>query len=427
MLFRCAVLVWAAGCALYAQTLVDLRTQSKSVDFTTATTTKPMKTGTVLPAACGLGEAFFKTNAPAGSNLYLCTSQNSWTLQSGTPGPAGPTGSTGAAGPAGPSGANGAVAVIQSGGTNLPVESILNFTGGGCADDSGNARTNCSGAGISGVSVAVNGSAQGMQPTLNLISGLGIIQACANNVGANRVDCTPALDTGFALSRALDQAGTDHSVIATSVGAGIAFSATLSPTLTTYTQNQTFSLIASDHSCGAGATLNIDSLGPIALKKLLGGALVGIGAGDCVQNVPIMLRAYGSPVTAFVLTPDGLPATGWVSNLTALSTSQGAVTLAPAPAAGSYRVTYYIDQNSTCTTGSNSVSLTFNWMDGSNARLLNISSLSLGSTQMPDGYGSGTVPIYVGNGDVTYTSTVAGSCTTGTSSYDVHVSLERVQ
>src|SRR3984885_15544109 len=122
MFFRCAgllsaSLVWVvAWNNLRAQTLVDLRTQSKSVDFSGASTTKPMKTGTVLPAACGLGEAFFQTNAPAGSNLYLCTSQNSWTLQSGTVGPTGPSGPSGPSGPngpTGPTGSNGAIARVQ--------------------------------------------------------------------------------------------------------------------------------------------------------------------------------------------------------------------------------------------------------------------------------------------------------------------------
>src|SRR3984885_6340940 len=110
MFFRCAGVLCASLLACnnsQAQTLVDLRTQSKSVDFTGASTTKPMKTGSILPAACGVGEAFFQTNAPAGWNLYLCTSQNSWTLQSGPPGPAGPTGATGPAGSTGPSGATG--------------------------------------------------------------------------------------------------------------------------------------------------------------------------------------------------------------------------------------------------------------------------------------------------------------------------------
>jgi hypothetical protein len=65
------------------QTLVDLRTQSKSVDFSAANTTRPFKTGTPLPATCGVGEMFYKSDAPPGANLYGCTSLNNWTLQSG--------------------------------------------------------------------------------------------------------------------------------------------------------------------------------------------------------------------------------------------------------------------------------------------------------------------------------------------------------
>jgi hypothetical protein len=440
MLFRCAVLACVAWYTLHAQTLVDLRTQSKSVDFTAASTTKPMKTGTALPAACGVGEAFFQTNAPAGSNFYLCTSQNSWTLESGTggatgpagpAGPTGPTGLTGPAGPTGPSGANGSngsIARIESGGTNLPVESTLNFTGGGCTDNPTNGRTDCTGSGgISGLNIDVNGAAQGTQSTLNFISGTGIIEACSNNTGANRVDCTPALDTAYALSRSMDQAGTDHSIIATSGSVGVSFVASGSPTLTTYTQNQTFSFIAADHACASGATLNINGLGPIGLKKVIGGALEGIQAGDCVQNVPILLRAYGNPVSAFVLTPDGSPATGWVANSIAQSASQAAMILAGAPTAGSYRLTYYMDQNGTCTSGSNAVSLSFNWTDGSNARVLTTSSLNLGSTQGTLGYLSGTLPIYVGSSNVTYSSTVAGSCGSGASSFDLHLSVESLQ
>jgi len=422
-----------------------------------------MKTGTALPAACGVGEAFFKTNAPVGSNFYLCTSQNSWTLESGTggtggaTGPAGPagltgaTGPTGLTGPAGPTGAagpagltgpagatgptganglNGSIAHIQSGGTTLPVESILNFTGGGCTDDPTNGRTDCAGSGgggISGLNIDVNGAAQGTQPTLNLISGTGIIEACANNTGANRVDCTPALDTAYALSRSIDQAGTDHSIIATSGSVGVTFVATTSPTLTTYTQNQTFSFIASDHACAIGATLNINGLGPIGLKKVIGGALEGVEAGDCIQNVPILLRAFGNPVSAFVLSPDGSPATGFVANSIGQSTSQTAMILAAGPSSGSYRLTYYMDQNGTCTSGANSVSLSFNWTDGSNARVLTTQSLNLASTQSILAYLSGTLPIYVGSGNITYSSTVSGTCSSGTSSFDIHLSLESLQ
>jgi hypothetical protein len=62
-----------------AQTSVDLKTQAKNVDFSGANTTKPSKTGTVLPATCSVGETFFKTSAAAGQNLFGCTTLNVWT------------------------------------------------------------------------------------------------------------------------------------------------------------------------------------------------------------------------------------------------------------------------------------------------------------------------------------------------------------
>ena len=75
-----------------AQTTIDLRTQSKSVDFSQASATKPYKTGTSLPATCEVGEAFFDLSEVAGSNLHLCTATDTWSKVSGG-GIAGPAGS----------------------------------------------------------------------------------------------------------------------------------------------------------------------------------------------------------------------------------------------------------------------------------------------------------------------------------------------
>jgi len=61
-----------------AQTKIDLATQSKHVDFSGASTTKPAKVSTAIPAMCSIGEIFFDTNAPAGQNLYGCTATNTW-------------------------------------------------------------------------------------------------------------------------------------------------------------------------------------------------------------------------------------------------------------------------------------------------------------------------------------------------------------
>lgn len=66
-----------------ARTQIDLRTQAKSVDFSTAGSTKPLKARATLPGTCTVGEVFFKTPAPSGANLYACAAQNSWTVQGG--------------------------------------------------------------------------------------------------------------------------------------------------------------------------------------------------------------------------------------------------------------------------------------------------------------------------------------------------------
>ena len=77
------VLVCLAG-GLRGQTQVDLRTQTKDVDFSGAVSTTPWKVGTVLPATCSVGQVFFNTTAPAGQNVYLCTVVNSWTAMAGS-------------------------------------------------------------------------------------------------------------------------------------------------------------------------------------------------------------------------------------------------------------------------------------------------------------------------------------------------------
>jgi hypothetical protein len=75
------LLVASLAANLGAQTRVDLRTQSKSVDFSSAASTKPSQAGTTLPASCALGQTFLDTAAQPGQNLYICTATNTWTVQ----------------------------------------------------------------------------------------------------------------------------------------------------------------------------------------------------------------------------------------------------------------------------------------------------------------------------------------------------------
>jgi hypothetical protein len=66
----------------WSQTQIDLQAQSRNVDFSMSATTRPLKSGTLLPGSCSMGEMFFLENATAGANLYGCAAANTWTLES---------------------------------------------------------------------------------------------------------------------------------------------------------------------------------------------------------------------------------------------------------------------------------------------------------------------------------------------------------
>src|ERR1700728_1166155 len=68
--------------ALFGQlTQIDLRLQARDVDFSGANSTKPLQLGTGLPSTCTLGSMYYRLDAPAGMNVYGCTSTNPWTLE----------------------------------------------------------------------------------------------------------------------------------------------------------------------------------------------------------------------------------------------------------------------------------------------------------------------------------------------------------
>jgi hypothetical protein len=79
-LFLCLLLI--AVSSAFSQ--INLHTQSRNVDFTNAPFTRPFKAGTTLSTACSAGDAFLKTDAPPGQNLYVCTNPGNpgtWTVQ----------------------------------------------------------------------------------------------------------------------------------------------------------------------------------------------------------------------------------------------------------------------------------------------------------------------------------------------------------
>jgi hypothetical protein len=80
--FTLLALAAASAAGVPGQTAIDLRAQSRNIDFSGAVSTKPIKVGSALPAVCSTGEFFYKTPAAVGQNLYSCTAANTWSVVS---------------------------------------------------------------------------------------------------------------------------------------------------------------------------------------------------------------------------------------------------------------------------------------------------------------------------------------------------------
>jgi hypothetical protein len=66
---------------VFCQTTLDIPTQTRNVNFSKATSTTPWRIGTSLPQSCSVGQAYFKSDAPPGLNVYVCTSTDQWSME----------------------------------------------------------------------------------------------------------------------------------------------------------------------------------------------------------------------------------------------------------------------------------------------------------------------------------------------------------
>ncbi len=70
--------------AAHGQTTINGGRRIQGVwDASGASASKPAPTGAGLPGSCEVGEQYFRTDAPAGQNLHLCTAPDTWTAISG--------------------------------------------------------------------------------------------------------------------------------------------------------------------------------------------------------------------------------------------------------------------------------------------------------------------------------------------------------
>jgi hypothetical protein len=193
-------LFWAAWCSipLVGQTQVDLRTQSKDVDFQAATFTKPFKSGAALPVTCTQSELFFLTSAPPGTNVYGCPN------------------------------------------------------GGWVAEGGGGATT-----------IENTGTVVGARSILDLSSGPGVLLVTSDN--GQSILIQTSLDTAVVQTRSAEQAG-GSLVCAPSSGSGSTYTCFLSPTISAYTTGMVLHWTPDVNGTGGPTTLNVDALGPAAVK-----------------------------------------------------------------------------------------------------------------------------------------------------------------
>src|SRR6266704_1988987 len=186
-----------------AQTQVDLQRQSKSIDLRAASYTRPIKTGPALPATCSVGEMFFNTSAGAGVNVFGCVGVNTWALQSG-------------------------------------------------------------GGGQGTVTISTEGTPIGTRGVVNFIAGTGVLNALTDT--GSQLNIQQGSDTAVLLTRSTGQAGSDLLCNSAS-GSASAYTCALSPLLTTYTPNMVLHWRPDLSGAGGATTLNVDTLGAVAVKQ----------------------------------------------------------------------------------------------------------------------------------------------------------------
>jgi len=216
------------GLTAAAQTQIDLATQAKRVDFSNASSTKPLQTGTPLPSTCAVGQMFFKTDAPAGANLYACTAANTWSVQGGITG------------------------------TNCYADATSQTLR--CQDTSGNVytvvKTATSGTANQWVDyIGANGTPHTSQPTAVAVGAVA-------DPGSNGVPYRSGAGTATASSA--DQMSGPF--FCQDAGTSGAYSCSLTPPIVGYTAGTTYWFRANTANTGSG-TLNLNGLGAKTIVK----------------------------------------------------------------------------------------------------------------------------------------------------------------
>jgi hypothetical protein len=259
-----------------AQTQVDLRTQSKGVDFRSAPSTKPLKAGAALPQTCEVGDLFYLENAPVGTNVHSCVGLNTWAAQ-GVPlngmSFSGSVLKTDGVKPqwVSPGGdlAGSPEAARVQGLQARPVSATAPQVGQALTWDGLEWKGQTVGGAPGTVTLESNNVPMGTRGVVNLIPGFGVISMISDS--GTKLNVQQTVDTAAVLSKAAFQAG-GALKCSSGGGSGTAYTCALSPTLTSYSPGMLLHWLPDVNGSGGATTLDVDILGPVPVKLMDGTA-----------------------------------------------------------------------------------------------------------------------------------------------------------
>lgn len=285
--FKRLVVPLLCGVSVFAQTKLSLRDQAREVDFSGAVSTRPLKSGTVLPATCSVGDMYFKTNATAGANIQICVATNTWIVASGSsiPSAAGQDGRVlaGVSGSATWIDLNGDVTGTAS---TLRVQKLQNRTVASTAPASGQSLVwngtlqqwepqTITGGGGGSMTIQSDGSIVGTRPSLNVVPGFGVLNVLSDSGTA--VVWQPQVDTAVIQSKAAAQSGAVQTCFSGSASV-VSYACNMTPALAAYATGMVVNWRPDVTGAGGTVTLNIDTLGARPVK--LADGVTNPAAGD---------------------------------------------------------------------------------------------------------------------------------------------------
>ncbi len=176
---------------------------------------------------------------------------------------------------------------------------------------------------------------------------------------------------------------------------------------------------------------SISATGPSSTLAITHGGATG----PPVAQVQIPALDLLGPVTSVsgitTVGTVGVPAVYATSDVTgtSASTSLATDTIISLFPAGQYRINYYMDQTTACTTNGSShgATFTFTWNDGSAARSVTTAALTWATGSVAASVLQGSFIVWSANNDAITYATTSANCGTGSTNYDVHVTVEQVR